>query len=127
MCVLFIEMYIAIYYAFFGVFVFVYLSHLQILTDLQAFQEKHLKADCEPFDIAVPKCYFSQYTSGIFPLTENVSIEPPESILVLEDMRQYGYKVWICVRFIYLCMRGCAWMWERVQSVGTKFISRFSH
>lgn len=87
----------AIQYAIFLYLISVFLSsifHLQILTDLQSFQDKHLKADCEPLQIAVPKCYFSQYTSGVFPLTENVSIEPPESILVLEDMRTYGYKVW---------------------------------
>lgn len=68
----------------------------QILTDLQSFQAKYLKADCERFEIAVPKCYFSQYTAGVLPLTESVSIEPPESILVLDDMRTYGFKVcWV--------------------------------
>lgn len=77
------------------------LCHSQILTDLQSFQDKYLKADCERFEVAVPKCYFSQYTSGVFPLTENVSIEPPESILVLEDMRTYGFKVCVlCIHFI---------------------------
>lgn len=66
---------------------------LQICSDLKSFQEKHLKSDCEPFEVAVPQCYFSQYTSVGLPLSETVKIEPPESILVLEDMRTYGFKV----------------------------------
>lgn len=83
-------------------FFFIHFLTLKIRSDLQTFQEKHLKKDCTPFDIAVPKCYFSQYTSAVSPPPPgevnieppvDVNIEPPESILVLEDMRTYGFKV----------------------------------
>lgn len=59
------------------------------------FQTAHLKVDCEPIPIAVPKCFYSKYKSGFSdaPHDDNVSPEPPESILVLQDMRPLGFKV----------------------------------
>lgn len=44
--------------------------------------------------IGVPKCYFTSYKSGLLePLPEDGSTpEPPESILVLQDMRNLGYR-----------------------------------
>lgn len=60
-----------------------------------SFQTTHLKSDCEPLTIAVPKCFYSKYKSGFSdaPHDGNVSPEPPESILVLQDMRPLGFKV----------------------------------
>lgn len=66
------------------------------------FQTAHLKADCEPITLAVPKCFYSKYKSGFSdaPHDDNVSPEPPESILVLQDMRPLGFKA--SVSYIFL-------------------------
>lgn len=65
------------------------------------FQNTRLKSDCEPIPIAVPKCFYSKYKSGFTDASrdENVSPEPPESILVLQDMRPLGFKVTV----VYCC------------------------
>lgn len=54
----------------------------------------NLKGDAEPLSIAVPKCFYSRYKSGLLdpPLAGDSSPEPPESILVLQDMRPLGYE-----------------------------------
>lgn len=57
------------------------------------FQNVHLKADCEPVAIDVPKCFYSKYKSGFADAPEDDNAEPPESILVLQDMRPLGFKV----------------------------------
>lgn len=41
--------------------------------------------------VSVPACFYTQYAPAISP--SQGSPEPPESILVLEDMRSLGYKV----------------------------------
>lgn len=57
------------------------------------FQNAHLKTGCEPIVIAVPKCFYSKYKSGFSDAPDdNASPEPPESILVLQDMRPLGFK-----------------------------------
>lgn len=68
--------------------------YLQIYADLTNFQKNNLKSDAEPLCIAVPKCFYSRYTSGLLsqPLADDSSPEPPESILVLQDMRPLGYQ-----------------------------------
>lgn len=65
---------------------------LQILPDLLQFQDKHLKSGCRAMRICVPICLHTQYTAGTLPSDDTASPEPPESILVLEDMRPFGYK-----------------------------------
>lgn len=54
----------------------------------------NLKGGAEPLSIAVPKCFYSRYKSGLLdsPLAGDSSPEPPESILVLQDMRPLGYE-----------------------------------
>lgn len=64
----------------------------QILPDLLAFQERNLKIGVQAMRINVPLCWHTQYTSGTLPSDDTASPEPPESILVLEDMRPYGYR-----------------------------------
>lgn len=70
------------------------------------FQNAHLKTGCEPIAIAVPKCFYSKYKSGFSDAPDdNTSPEPPESILVLQDMRPLGFKasdIWFVV-FFFLC------------------------
>lgn len=60
------------------------------------FQNAHLKSDCEPIAISVPKCFYSKYKSGFADAPEDDNAEPPESILVLQDMRPLGFKVSQC-------------------------------
>lgn len=44
--------------------------------------------------ISVPTCFHTQYTAGNLHTNDDVSPpEPPESILVLEDLRPMGYRV----------------------------------
>lgn len=67
--------------------------YLQIYADLTNFQKNNLKSDAEPLTIAVPKCFYSRYSSGLLSsLADDSSPEPPESILVLQDMRPLGYQ-----------------------------------
>lgn len=77
--------------------------YTQILPDLLAFQEAQLKEDESPVPVSVPKCLHSHYVSGRYRVSDghehqheedlltNSSPDPPESILVLQDMRPFGY------------------------------------
>lgn len=65
--------------------------YTRVLPDLMEFQNNHIKNGCEKMSICVPKCFYTHYSPGKLP--PNGSPEPPESILVLEDMRSSGYKV----------------------------------
>lgn len=66
--------------------------YTRVLPELMEFQSRHIKAGCEKMLISVPKCIYTHYSPGkVLPATQ--SPEPPESILVLEDMRSAGYKV----------------------------------
>lgn len=66
----------------------------QILPQLIEFQKKHLKPNAEAMVISVPMCYHTQYTAGNLHANDDMSPpEPPESILVLEDLRPMGYRV----------------------------------
>jgi hypothetical protein len=65
--------------------------YTRVLPDLMEFQDRHIKAGIEKMSICVPKCFYTHYSPGKLPATG--SPEPPESILVLEDMRSSGYKV----------------------------------
>lgn len=65
--------------------------YTRVLPDLMEFQNNHIKSGCEKMSICVPKCFYTHYSPGKLP--PNGSPEPPESILVLEDMRSAGYKV----------------------------------
>lgn len=67
-------------------------TYFQILPDLLAFQEKNLKTGVAAMRINVPVCLHTQYTAGTLPSDDTASPEPPESILVLEDMRPFGYR-----------------------------------
>lgn len=73
---------------------------LQIYADLGEFQKKYLKENSQPVSIDVPKCFFTKYKSGAADANtaDTSSPEPPESILVLQDMRPLGFKV--CVKKI---------------------------
>lgn len=69
--------------------------YTQIVPDLLAFQKKNIKEGEEELNIPVPKCYHSNYTRD--PVTgeriQDPSPDPSEeSILVLQDMRTFGYK-----------------------------------
>lgn len=66
----------------------------QIYGDLSSFQKKNSKNDAEPLSIAVPKCFYSRYKSVLLEtsVADDKSPEPPESILVLQDMRPLGYQ-----------------------------------
>lgn len=67
---------------------------MQILPQLIEFQKKHLKANAEEMVISVPTCFHTQYTAGNLHTNDDMSPpEPPESILVLEDLRPMGYRV----------------------------------
>lgn len=65
--------------------------YTRVLPDLMEFQLRHIKDGCEKMSICVPKCFYTHYSPGKLP--PNGSPEPPESILVLEDMRSSGYRV----------------------------------
>lgn len=65
--------------------------YTRVLPDLMEFQNNHIRTGCEKMSICVPKCFYTHYSPGKLP--PNGSPEPPESILVLEDMRSTGYKV----------------------------------
>ncbi|XP_065080105.1 uncharacterized oxidoreductase dhs-27-like [Ochlerotatus camptorhynchus] len=65
--------------------------YTSILPDLLAFQETDVsKEDSAIMLVSVPTCFYTQYAPAISP--SQGSPEPPESILVLEDMRSLGYK-----------------------------------
>ncbi|XP_029733811.2 uncharacterized oxidoreductase dhs-27 [Aedes albopictus] len=65
--------------------------YTSILPDLLAFQESDVaKEDSATMLVSVPTCFYTQYAPAISP--SQGSPEPPESILVLEDMRSLGYK-----------------------------------
>lgn len=77
--------------------------YTKILPDMLAFQGKHLKEGESPIRVSVPKCLHSHYVSGRYRVSDghvhqheedltNTSPEPPESILVLQDMRPFGYR-----------------------------------
>ena len=68
--------------------------YTRVLPDLLEFQNKYIRNGCEKMSICVPKCFYTHYSPGKLPPTG--SPEPPESILVLEDMRSSGYKVSAC-------------------------------
>lgn len=65
--------------------------YTRVLPDLMEFQNHHIRTGCEKMSICVPKYFYTHYSPGKLPPTG--SPEPPESILVLEDMRSSGYKV----------------------------------
>lgn len=65
--------------------------YTRVLPDLMEFQRRQLHDGCEKMSIHVPKCFYTHYSPGKLP--PNGSPEPPESILVLEDMRSAGYRV----------------------------------
>jgi Ecdysteroid kinase-like family len=65
--------------------------YTQILPDLLAFQKEHLLPGCEPIQVSVPKCFHTHYVSQS--LNPDASpLQPPESVLVLEDMRPKGFR-----------------------------------
>jgi len=64
--------------------------YTRVLPDLMEFQHRNIEKGCEKMSICVPKCFYTHYSPGKLPA--NGSPEPPESILVLEDMRSTGYK-----------------------------------
>lgn len=77
--------------------------YTKVLPDMLAFQEKHLKEGETAIRVSVPKCLHSHYVSGRYRVSDghvhqhdedlkNTSPEPPESILVLQDMRPFGYR-----------------------------------
>lgn len=76
--------------------------YTKVLPDMLAFQAAHLKEGETPLTISVPKCLHSHYVSGRYRVADGhvhqheedltSSPEPPESILVLQDMRPFGYR-----------------------------------
>ncbi|XP_037027878.1 uncharacterized protein LOC119068415 isoform X1 [Bradysia coprophila] len=70
--------------------------YTNILPQLIEFQRKHLEPNAEAMVISVPTCFHTQYTAGNLHTNhtnDDMSPpEPPESILVLEDLRPMGYR-----------------------------------
>lgn len=78
--------------------------YTKVLPDLLNFQESILggSPDDSPLLVSVPKCLHSHYVSGKYRVSDGHehqheedlvgTPEPPESILVLQDMRPFGYK-----------------------------------
>lgn len=72
--------------------------YTRVMPELMEFQRRNIKPGCEKMTISVPKCFYTHYSPGkVLPATQ--SPEPPESILVLEDMRSAGYKVRVLLKF----------------------------
>ncbi|XP_058061382.1 uncharacterized protein LOC131211783 [Anopheles bellator] len=67
--------------------------YTSILPDLMAFQEQHFPKEHGNMVISVPTCFYTQYAPGASTGRMSlVSPDPPESILVLEDMRSLGFR-----------------------------------
>ena len=64
------------------------------MPELKTFQLENLRSGIEPMNICVPECFHTQYAAGRTEENdENADVQPPESVLVLEDMRPLGYRV----------------------------------
>jgi len=84
------------------------------------FQNNNLRPGCEPMTICVPKCFHTHYTEGRLALDGHTSPEPPESILVLQDMRSKQYKVMRDIIFIF------NYHTKIIKIAGSTFYKRFN-
>lgn len=66
------------------------LSFFQVVPDLKRFQKENLKEDSTPIEIPIPRCYHAHYAAGS--TDEEGSPQPPESVLVLENIKPNGYS-----------------------------------
>ncbi|XP_022919328.2 uncharacterized protein [Onthophagus taurus] len=60
--------------------------YTQVIPDLESFKSQHLPPD-EDFPLPIPKCYYAHYSPGS---TEPDAV-PPESVLVLENIKPDGF------------------------------------
>ncbi|KAI4459100.1 hypothetical protein MML48_6g00021264 [Holotrichia oblita] len=60
--------------------------YTQVVPDLENFKSKNLAPNTE-LELPIPKCYYAHYNAGA---TEPEPI-PPESVLVLENIKPHGY------------------------------------
>lgn len=61
-----------------------------MVPDLEKFQKEHLRAETEPITLPIPRCYHAHYSAGS--TEEDGSPQPPESVLVLENIKPSGYN-----------------------------------
>lgn len=55
---------------------------------MEKFQKEHLRADTSPIELPIPRCYHAHYSAGSM---DEGSPQPPESVLVLENIKPSGY------------------------------------
>ncbi|XP_072399777.1 uncharacterized protein [Diabrotica undecimpunctata] len=60
--------------------------YTQVVPDLDLFRQN--TADAEDIRLPIPKCYYAHYTAG----TNDPEPNPPESVLVLENIKPLGYN-----------------------------------
>lgn len=60
--------------------------HFQVVPDLENFRKERL-ADDDSVDLPIPKCYYAHYSAG----STDPEPTPPESVLVLENIKPHGF------------------------------------
>lgn len=58
----------------------------QVVPDLESFKSQHLSPDT-PLPLPIPQCYYAHYS----PSSDDPDPSPPESVLVLENIKPRGY------------------------------------
>lgn len=67
---------------------FIIIFFLQVVPDLEKFQKEHLRGDSTPIELPIPRVYHAHYSAGS---NDEGSPQPPESVLVLENIKPNGY------------------------------------
>lgn len=63
---------------------------LKVVPDLEKFQKTNLIAGEDPIEFPIPKCYHAHYSAGRN--EPDQSPIPPESVLVLENIKPHGFS-----------------------------------
>ncbi|XP_018328541.1 uncharacterized protein LOC108739233 [Agrilus planipennis] len=61
--------------------------YTQIVPDLESFQSKYISEGCAPITLPIPNCYYAHYAAG----STQPEPTPPESVLVLENIKSLGF------------------------------------
>ncbi|EEZ97589.1 uncharacterized protein LOC103314480 [Tribolium castaneum] len=61
--------------------------YTQVVPDLESFKSQHL-APASPLPLPIPQCYYAHYSPG----SPEPEPSPPESVLVLENIKPSGYS-----------------------------------